>query len=445
MSKQPVSLRKRLMLRFALVLFVLMGAFTALFYTLSQQNLRHKVLAELRETALEAEGHLLENQKVVQHGIILLHLPPHTEAALIRNGRIAARTPGYRPEICRPLESSGQEFLLEGGERLNACYWERFERPFPGAVVLQRLKIPNETVEMMEIFAAVLIPLTLILLWMAWRLIGRIFEPIHLLTDSIRQVRVDNFSRTIPAPDRDDEIQALTDAYNAMILRLREGVETLERFNSDLAHELRTPLTVMKGEIELARRKERTPEEYRRTLERLAKETAGMERLTEGLLLLSRYTRQNVEQSFEACRLEHLLKEVISQLEPAARQRKIRFRETIEAVGEYRGNPVLLRALFANVIENAVKYSHDGSEVSIRLEKRPEGISFTVEDRGIGIETQKLRRITERFYRADSARSRRIEGFGLGLALVERAVELHGGTLQIDSRPGEGTRVRVVL
>ncbi|HFC03441.1 MAG TPA: HAMP domain-containing protein, partial [Nitratifractor salsuginis] len=245
MSRGSMSLRKRLMLRFALVLFLLMGAFSALFYTLSKQNLRHKVLAELREAALEAEGHLLGNEKVVRHGTILLHLPPHTEAALIRNSRIAARTPGYRPEICRPLEGSGEEFLLLGGERLDACYWERFERPFRGAVVLQKRKIPNDTLEMMEIFAAVLIPLTLILLAMAWRLIGRILEPIHLLTDSIRQVRVDNFSRTIPAPDRDDEIQALTDAYNAMILRLREGVETLERFNSDLAHELRTPLTVM--------------------------------------------------------------------------------------------------------------------------------------------------------------------------------------------------------
>ena len=440
-----MSLRKRLMLRFALVLFLLMGAFSALFYTLSKQNLRHKVLAELREAALEAEGHLLGNEKVVRHGTILLHLPPHTEAALIRNSRIAARTPGYRPEICRPLEGSGEEFLLLGGERLDACYWERFERPFRGAVVLQKRKIPNDTLEMMEIFAAVLIPLTLILLAMAWRLIGRILEPIHLLTDSIRQVRVDNFSRTIPAPDRDDEIQALTDAYNAMILRLREGVETLERFNSDLAHELRTPLTVMKGEIELARRKERTPEEYRKTLERLAREAEGMERLTEGLLLLSRYTLQNVEQSFEPCRLDRLLAEVISQLEPAARQRGIRFLQRIGTSKEFRGNPVLLRALFANVIENAVKYSHDGSEVGIRLEETPEGISFTVEDRGIGIEPEKLRRITERFYRADSARSRQIEGFGLGMALVERAVELHGGTLQIDSRPGEGTRVRVLL
>jgi len=433
------------MLRFALVLFVLMGVFSALFYILSQQNLRHKILAELRETALKSEGQLLGGKRVPGRDIVRLHLPPHTEAALLRNGRIVARTAGYDPEICRSLQQSGEEFLLQGGERLEACYWERFDHPFSGAVVLQRRKIPNETVEMMEIFAAVLIPLTLILLWMAWRLIGRIFEPIHLLTDSIRQVRVDNFSRTIPAPDRDDEIQALTDAYNAMILRLREGVETLERFNSDLAHELRTPLTVMKGEIELARRRERSPAEYGRTLQRLARETEGMERLTEGLLLLSRYTTQNVRQSFEPCQPERLLREVIAQLEPAAGSREIHFRKTIETVGVYRGNPVLLRTLFANVIENAVKYSPDGSEVGIRLEKVPDGIRFAVEDRGIGIEAEKLRYITERFYRADSARSRRVQGFGLGLALVKRAVELHGGSLRIDSRPGEGTRVSIRL
>ncbi len=433
------------MLRFSLLLLLLMGSFAWLFYSLSRQNLQHKVLAELRETALEAEGRLLGKETAVRDGVIVLHFPLHTEAALIREGQIVASTPGYRPGICRPLESNGQEFLLQGGERLNACYWERFERPFPGAVVLQRLKIPNETVEMMEIFAAVLIPLTLILLWMAWRLIGRIFEPIHLLTDSIRQVRVDNFSRTIPAPDRDDEIQALTDAYNAMILRLREGVETLERFNSDLAHELRTPLTVMKGEIELALRRDRRPEECRDVLERLARETSFIERMSEGLLLLSRYSPENVGESFETLRLDRLLEGTLEKLRPLAEERSIELHATIESPLEYRGNPTLLAALFGNLVENAIKYSPDETVIDILLERDDRKIRFRVRDRGPGIPKEKLAYLTQRFYRVDEARSRRILGFGLGLSIAERAVSLHRGKMEIRSTEGEGTTVEVLL
>jgi signal transduction histidine kinase len=433
------------MARFATVLLLLMGGFAILFYALSWQNLRHKVLAEMREAALELEGETLEGTRALQGGTIVYPLPPHTEAALIREGKIVAKSPGYRPEICRPLERSGKEFLLRGDEHMDACYWERFDKPYSGAVVLQRRRIPNESLQAMELFAAVLIPLFLILLVVAWRLIGRIFEPIHALTDSIRQVSVEHFSRTIPAPERDDEIQALTDAYNAMILRLREGVESLERFNSDLAHELRTPLTVMRGEVELAGRRERSGEEYRRVLERLAKEIAGMERLSEGLLLLSRCSAPNIKESFEACSLDRLLQEAIERLRPSAEEKGIRLESDIGSPLGYWGNPVLLSALFSNLIDNALKYSPRDSEVIICLGTEGDGVRFEVIDRGIGIEEAKLRWITERFYRGDEARSRRIEGFGLGLALVKRAVEIHGGALTIDSWPGEGTRVLVVL
>ena len=445
MSDKNRSLRTRLMLRFSLLLLLLMGSFSWLFYSLSRQNLRHKVLAELRETALEAEGRLLGKETAVRDGVIVLHFPLHTEAALIRDGRIAARTPGYRPEICRPLEHSGKEFLLQGGERLDACYWERFSRPFSGAVVLQKRDIPNESLETMEIFAASLIPLTLILLGMAWRLIGRILTPIRTLTDSIRQVSVDNFSRTVPAPDRDDEIQALTDAYNAMILRLREGVETLERFNSDLAHELRTPLTVIRGEIELALRRDRSPEECRDVLERLARETRSIERMSEGLLLLSRYSPENVSESFETLRLDRLLEEALKKLRPLAESHAIELHTAIESPLEYRGNPTLMTALFGNLVENAIKYSPEETVIDMTLERDEGKIRFRVRDRGPGIPKAKLRHLTQRFYRADEARSRRIPGFGLGLSIAERAVTLHDGKMEIHSTEGEGTTVEVLL
>jgi|GEM_PF-870500 len=446
MSWRPERLKVRLLLWFGGVLGGLLLAFAALLYLYSSSNLRHKVLAQIRETALEAEGRILAQKNLSIHeGILKIHLPPHTDAALIRQGHIVARTRHYDPTLCRPLERSGEEFLLAGSMHLDACYWERFKRPFSGAVVLQKRDIPNDTRELMKVLGLVLPVLLLLLLLAAWRLIDRILEPLRRLKSSIDRVSVEHFSQTIAPPERDDEIRDLTEAYNAMILRLREGVETLERFNADLAHELRTPLTAMRGEIELALRRQRSADALREALQRVQKELEGMERLTEGLLLLSRYTRESVYKSFESCDPARLVAEQCDAYRMLAQERQI----TLHCSGGkikrpgFRCNPLLLSRLISNLLDNAIKYSDPGTGVEVELSAEGGGWELRVQDHGIGIAPEKLAHITERFYRADEARSRQIQGFGLGLAIVQRVAELHDATVRIVSAPGEGTTVEV--
>ena len=430
------SLKKRLIIKFSLTLFIIISIFGILFYYLTKQNFKHKIIAQLRESALEMEGKVLGSRDIIRNGVINIPLPPNIDIALLKNGKIVAKSKGYRHKLCKALENSNEEFLLSGKERLNACYWERFSSPFNGAVIIQKRGIFDENEEMGEIFIGVIIPLFAILIFMAYRLIESIFRPIEELTEAIDRVSVDNFSSTISIPQDDSEIRHLVDAYNSMILRLREGVEMMERFNSDIAHEIRTPLTVIQGEAEFALRRDREAKEYIESLHKIYTEAKNLQKMSDSMLLISRYNKENIKDSFTTLQLDKILEAVIDSFSSD------RIKSSIDEV-EYIGNETLIRAVFINLIDNALKYSKD--IINISLKSEDDKIIFSVEDRGIGIESDKLHKITDRFYRIDSSRNRAIRGFGLGLSIVNQAVSLHSAEFEIDSVVGEGTKVTLIL
>lgn len=367
-------------------------------------------------------------------------------AALLRQGEkiLAQSTDFHSKDLRRFYKHSEDFFIKDHGEVLSLYYRYRFTQPSEGEVLLRRDGVNDEVENLTDTLLWLDPVLLLLLLIAAYNVAGKILRPIQITAKMAAQTSATHLPHPIPSPKYKDEIGELVTAFNTMVARLGEGIARIERFNSDVSHELRTPLTVIRGEIDLALRKKRDTQSLRRTLVTLQSEVSQLEALIHNLLLLSRYNTDTIRDDFEKVALDQLLLEALGHFDLSIKRKHLDIKIARISPIETRGNAILLRTLFVNLIDNAIKYTPEGKRITLSLYRGTQ-IHFQITDEGIGIAPDKLNKITERFYRADDARSRKIPGFGLGLALAKKIVELHGGTLQFDSKEGKGTRVRIVL
>lgn len=226
---------------------------------------------------------------------------------------------------------------------------------------------------------------------------------------------------------------------------LEEALTQQGRFTSDAAHELRTPLTAMKTETEVAlRMRSLTAKEARAVMRSNLEEIAKLETLTSALLRLARSSEKVDTSNWQDYKLADILRAARSRLIDKAEARKISIKLPKTKLVVH-GDPDQLTELFVTLIGNAVKYSHDGGEVSIKATSN-DRINVDVTDRGIGIAEVDLPHIFERFYRADQSRSKRgAEGYGLGLSLAEAIAATHGGKITVKSEYGKGSTFTVSL
>ncbi len=251
----------------------------------------------------------------------------------------------------------------------------------------------------------------------------------------------------------------------AALVSLRELTEqvAIERMRSDFvanaSHELRTPLTVIRGFVEtLAGPAKDDPEARARFLKTMAAETERMSRLVDDLLSLSKIEQNEHITPDEHIQVTDVIEGVVDTLKPYARERRVEL--VVNAVGDpppVLGDPDQLSQLFTNLIDNAIKYGGEDSVVSIAVrfvDKAPPGagpltgrrtVEVTITDQGDGIPAEYLPRLTERFFRVDAARSRRLGGTGLGLAIVKHILLRHRGHIAFESKVGVGTTVTVHL
>ena len=291
----------------------------------------------------------------------------------------------------------------------------------------------------------VLVPLGVVLAAAGgWILARRALRPVDRMSQSALRISAEDLSRRLERRGTGDEIDRLADTLNAMLARLQAAFGEMQRFAADAAHELRTPLTALKGGIEVALRAERPAEEYRRALSSSIEEVNQLIRLAEDLLLLSRSTgglsavRRPVD-------LEPLCLEALEVGLRLAKGKGVAVRMDPMTPAVARGDAAALRRALLNLVDNAVKYTPAGGSVVISLERSPEGATLVVEDSGIGIDAADAQRVFEPFVRLDAARRRDTGGTGLGLAIARSIVLAHGGTLDVESRPGAGSRFTIRL
>jgi len=232
------------------------------------------------------------------------------------------------------------------------------------------------------------------------------------------------------------------------ITRLKK-LESIRRdFVANVSHELKTPITAITGSVEtLLRGTPDRPDDNRRFLEMIARHSNRLSNLVDDLLSLARLESEveRAEMKLTRGRLVEELQASIQGCEEKGRRRRVDIACSCDPNLEVNVNQLQLEQAITNLIDNAIRYSEEDSRVSVKAVATDEEIIISVEDSGIGIASEHLPRLFERFYRVDKARSHETGGTGLGLAIVKHIASAHGGRVSVDSSPGRGSVFRIHL
>jgi signal transduction histidine kinase len=339
-------------------------------------------------------------------------------------------------------------FIFKQDNNINGLYIFRITIPFKGSILFYKKNIDTQINKKLQEIKNILFILEPILLFVfvfvANKLIDKILIPIDAITKRANKISVTDLSETIEQPLSDYEIKELVDSFNNMIKRLNDEVSHLDQFNSDVSHELKTPLTVIKGEIELALDKARDSEYYKQSLKTIQQESNTIHTIVDNILMLTKYTKANIGQTFNKISLDNLLLDSVNHYNTQLKKKNIKLHfKKFEPV-TIDGNLQLMSIIFSNLIDNAIKYTTENKNIYLSLYKK-EKIYFIIKDEGIGISKDKLTTLIIRFYRVDESRNKQIKGFGLWLSIVQKGIELHNGTIKIASKKNKGTIVKVIL
>lgn len=271
-------------------------------------------------------------------------------------------------------------------------------------------------------------------------------RPIHRLSRATKAFAGGNYASRVKVQGNDELTQLMTD-FNTMaseleqnIWKLEDAARRQEEFTGAFAHELKTPLTSVIGYSEMLRSLELSEEEQILSADTIYKQGKRLERLSQKMLELVSVGKQKVV--FKEIEARTLFEEVELFVRVLLKQKQIRLCISVQA-GTIWGDSDLLCSLFGNLIENAAKASQKDSVIEFSGEKQEEGYLVSVRDHGCGMKAEEISKITEAFYRIDKSRARKEGGAGLGMALCDRIVSLHGAEWNIESAEQEGTKVTV--
>ena len=278
-----------------------------------------------------------------------------------------------------------------------------------------------------------------------WLLARRALRPVDQMTEAARRISAEHLDERVHTTGTGDELDRLAATLNDMLGRLDVTFRQIRQFSADASHELQTPLTILQGELEVALRAPRTPDEYRRVLTSALEESGRIARLVEGLLLLSRADAGVLRMDHQPVDLARLVAEVCEHSQVLAKARGVTLDLGPLTPVTIQGDPQHLRRLLVNLVDNGLKYTLAGGRVTLALHQDGAWAVLRVADTGIGLAPEEQERIFQRFYRAPAAVSRGEEGSGLGLCIARSIVEAHGGYVQVESAEGHGSIFTVCL
>jgi two-component system heavy metal sensor histidine kinase CusS len=269
-------------------------------------------------------------------------------------------------------------------------------------------------------------------------------RPLHEITRAVERTNAARLHERLGPASWPLELVALAGAFDVMLGRLEDSFTRLSQFAGELAHELRTPIQVLGGEAEVALSRERTPDEYREVLASSLEEFARLSRVIERLLFLARADSAGMPLERRVFDVRVEIGAVTDFHRSLAEERGVTVRCQGNAFVD--GDPLLVRQAVTNLLANALEHTPQGGSIAIEVQTLPDrSVEISVIDTGVGIESERLPWVFDRFYRIDRTHDRYPRGTGLGLAIVKSIVDLHAGTIRIESVLGQGTTVRVTL
>ncbi len=275
---------------------------------------------------------------------------------------------------------------------------------------------------------------------------NRVLKPITNVIKEVESIDYGNMNKRLGEGNGKDEIALLTQTFNKMLDRLETSVKMQRHFVSNASHELRTPLTAISGQLEVLLMKERTTDEYKKSMASILDDINSLNRTSNRLLLLAQASAENAAASFTEVRVDDMLWQAEGELRRRKPEYKIEI-EFAEIVEDEKalivtGNDQLIKTTILNLMENACKFSDD-NRVEVKIATMPKHITLSFKDTGKGISKDDIPHIFEPFFRSSAAIS--ISGHGIGLSLVDRVAKLHKGTISVNSHLGQGSVFTLTL
>ncbi len=400
----------------------------------------------------------------------LLQLSPHLIQIIDDRGRVTDETVSPRREQLevdieklRQLEVGNNYFetvRLSDGNYMRVATRRARDQGDDGSYYIrlgQSLETLDAALRRLLIILGIAIPVALILgSYGGLLLANQALRPVDRISRAAEQISTGDLTERVPMSSKMDEIGRLVVTFNQMISRLQAAFERQKQFTSDASHEMRTPLAVMRGDIEIALRRERSDEEYRRVLTSNLEEIVRLSRLVEDLLMLARADYGQVELRHEPVDLNKLCQQMVEYISPLAQQKgqdihylhlngkAIEFAQVESRAIKISGDMQRIKQLLLNLLDNAIKYTDFGGKVSLELKTDDKCAVITIADTGRGIPPEDLPHIFERFFRKSKTTSdRSATGFGLGLSIVKWIVDSHSGKITAQSEVGRGTTFTV--
>jgi len=453
------SIRLRLTLWYVLLLAVILAAFSAGIYL----TLRHSLYDNLDDSMQNRANVLLdivryEGSRPTLAGVVSSNDPNQGESFVrifdasgeltFDNSAAAGDVPIDRRAVESALAGKTATRNVNAGETLSVRTLpiDRDGRISGVLEVGQSQSDVSDTLQALLLIVGIAYPLTLVVASIGGVfLAGRALAPVSRVTRLARRISAEDLTQRLNLRLPDDEVGRLARTFDEMIARLDDAFHRQRQFTADASHELRTPLTVLKGQIDVALQRERDVEAYRQVLRAANEEVDRMIRLVGSLFTLARADAGQIPIAREPVNLGDLVASAVEQVRRSAEQKEL-------SLSLQRGPRTILRAdedlllqLLLNLLDNAIKYSPAAGSVTVGWSADAERVELWVRDTGVGIPTEHVPHIFDRFYRVDKARSRAEGGAGLGLAISRWIAEAHGGSISVESAPGRGSTFAVTL
>jgi heavy metal sensor kinase len=446
------TIRFRLTIWYLVILVALLLLFGMMSYFMLSQSLYQGLDDSLRARVLA-----LENSLEVEDGHIDLGITLQPSELVLLYGNDGSLLQGFGWGVEVPhidtlvAQARGSHTSFLTARIANGDEIRLYVAPLSGESEIGAIVVGRSTAtvtEVLESFNNILIVAVLATLALAggggFFMANRVLKPVERIRQTAQEIGESDLSRRI-AINTEDELGRLASTLNHMIARLEAAFNRQRQFTADASHELRTPLAIVQAESTLALRKERTQEDYRKSLELISQEAGHMSAVVGKSLYLARIDAGKDQVNFERINLRELLAGLSSDIELLAREKGLEFKIAPLEDLTVEGDKIKLAQLFLNLLENAIRYTPKGGSISVSVVREDKTAVIAIKDTGIGISKEHIPHLFERFYRVDKARSRAEGGAGLGLAICKHIAQVHNGKIEVESQVGKGSTFSISL
>ena len=447
-----LSIKKKILIYGFLIQFLVLILFSASLYKAVDISTLDKIQSTLKVILLDVVDDILEEKDS-------LSKIDFDEEKEYKFEPLYIRLLEIQDDIKVVKVSKFPEDIISDYKKLKLLKKEMINFEFQNSYIISRIKIDmnsseyiievgtnnhsiNATLENLLYILLFILPIVLIFSTIGgYFLIYKSFLPIEIMQRNLKEINASDLSKRLSSTNNSDEIDLLAIEINNLISRLEISFDKISQFSSDASHELKTPLTIIRGEIEVGLRHERSSEEYKDILGNCLEEVAIIQQTIDDLLFLAKSEQHSKPNKKEDIYIDEITLESIKELDSFSKLKAINVSCEIKDLMQIKGYSKLLKIAIKNILKNAITFSTEQGNVIVKNYKENGRYIISIEDFGIGIAKEEQKKIFEKFYRTDKSRNKVSGGTGLGMAICEKIVKIHNGEIQLISEENKGTTI----